>query len=454
MLISFSVGNFRSFGEEQTLNMTSSKRFSDHPGHLIRIGTADKFVLRTALLYGANAAGKSNLIRAMAFAQKAIIEPRGRGPISEPFRFGSDKDRKPSSFEFRFLIEDHVFVYGFDINGRKIDSEWLFVCKGDDELCIFERDDKGNTKLGTTYQNFLDHDRILVKTLKALISLPLRLDQLFLSRACGLPEEVQGIILGAVIRWLTKELVILNASHRSFDILDRLHRNPEFLRFSGEFLRNVGTGVGELKLEEDERDAEDWERKYLPLYGPDQRPPFYQEDRDIRQKNDDPSRVIDRRLLAVHERGGDHAFLPFSEESDGTQQLLHLMPVLASPGQGGKVVVLDELDRSLHPLICWEFIRFFSESCPGTHKQLIVTTHEAHLLNQDLLRRDEYWFVEKDVQQQSQLVPLSGFSIRNDLQVAKGYLNGRFGAIPMIGPMDSLEKLLSEGLNSEVHNAP
>ena len=118
------------------------------------------------------------------------------------------------------------------------------------------------------------------------------------------------------------------------------------------------------------------------------------------------------------------------------------------------MVVLDELDRSLHPLICWEFIRFFSESCPGTHKQLIVTTHEAHLLNQDLLRRDEYWFVEKDVQQQSQLVPLSGFSIRNDLQVAKGYLNGRFGAIPMIGPMDSLEKLLSEGLNSEVHNAP
>ena len=115
--------------------------------------------------------------------------------------------------------------------------------------------------------------------------------------------------------------------------------------------------------------------------------------------------------------------------------------------------MIDELDRSLHPLICWEFIRFFSESCPGAKRQLIVTTHEAHLLNQDLLRRDEYWFVEKDDAQQSRLVPLSDFNVRNDFKIAKGYLQGRFGAIPMIGSMTALEQLLQCEITQEGANA-
>ena len=100
-------------------------------------------------------------------------------------------------------------------------------------------------------------------------------------------------------------------------------------------------------------------------------------------------------------------------------------------------------------MLCWEFIRFFSDSCPGACKQLIVTTHEAHLLNQELLRRDEYWFVEKDANQQSHLVPLSEFSIRNDLQLQKGYLQGRFGAIPVIGSMDELQRLLECPANGD-----
>ena len=107
-----------------------------------------------------------------------------------------------------------------------------------------------------------------------------------------------------------------------------------------------------------------------------------------------------------------------------------------SPADQNKVVVIDELDRSLHPLLCWEFIRFFSETRPGDRKQLIVTTHEAHLLDQKLLRRNEYWFVEKDAAQQSRLVSLSDFNIRNDLQIEKGYLQGRFGAIPVIGSIE------------------
>jgi AAA15 family ATPase/GTPase len=95
-------------------------------------------------------------------------------------------------------------------------------------------------------------------------------------------------------------------------------------------------------------------------------------------------------------------------------------------------------------LICWEFIRLFSETAPAVHKQLIVTTHEAYLLNQKLLRRDEYWFAEKDGEQQTRLVSLSDFKVRNDLQLENGYLHGRFGGIPIMGPATDLEELLTK----------
>jgi uncharacterized protein len=152
--------------------------------------------------------------------------------------------------------------------------------------------------------------------------------------------------------------------------------------------------------------------------------------------------IVERQLLSEHYIAPRKYFLPFSEESDGTQALLHLMPVLMSSPESPLVVVLDELDRSLHPIICWELVRFFSESCPGVQRQLIVTTHEAHLLNHELLRRDEFWFAEKDEKQQTQLVSLDEFKIRNDLKVERGYLQGRFGAVPMIGGMHDLEALL------------
>jgi hypothetical protein len=129
------------------------------------------------------------------------------------------------------------------------------------------------------------------------------------------------------------------------------------------------------------------------------------------------------------------------------------MPVLSPTAHSSRVVVIDELDRSLHPLLCSEFIKFYSESCPGSRRQLIVTTHEVQLLDQELLRRDEYWFVEKDKKQQTQLYSLSEFNIRNDLKVRKGYLAGRFGAIPVIGGMQQLEGLLQCKEAEEAPNA-
>jgi len=456
MLVSFSVSNFRSFGEEETLNMIASNKLSDHPTHRLELPSTDKGILRTAVIYGANAAGKSNLVRAMSFAQQCIVRGSERPVVTEPFRFGCDDVGRPSSFEFRFLIGDHVFSYGFDITQRNIESEWLTVRVRDDDVVIFERDNTGSTRIDDGAQRVFSADPVMKSTLDDLHRIPLRGHQLFLSRAKNIPDESQGKTLRSVIRWLTQDLVILRPNHQTFDIVDQLAGDGEFCQFAAEFLRNVGTGVCGLRVEEQERRVLDWERSFIESAGLDGRSlgtfRFGRDDTDIRMKEGDPDQVVERRLVADHDSATADMALPFGEESDGTRQLLHFMPFLAAVADASKVVVIDELDRSLHPLICWEFIRFFSETSLLSRKQLIVTTHEAHLLNQELLRRDEYWFVEKDNKQQSRLVPLSEFKVRNDLQLERGYLQGRFGAIPMIGSMAELEKLL-ESRQQEQMNA-
>ncbi len=457
MLVSFSVANFRSFGDEVTLNMLASNKFDDHPNHLVPIGKSGKSLLRAGMIYGANAAGKTNLVRAIDFARRFIRDPNARS-LYAPFRFRSGSGQHPGSFEFRMLIGERVFVYGFDILNSKVISEWLSVLKNDDELQLFERDETGAiTVFENTSRQFPDDDTTF-KTLDSLKRLPLRVEQLCLNRALSLPEKAQGQTLSSVIKWFTSALVVLDAESRTYDsnqLFDRLSEDHRFKSFCSRFLNFVGTGVGAIDLVTTKREGSDLEKRFLPQFVSQRQQsgfnPFARRDTTVVPIPDDPDHVLESTLVSEHHIVPNKYILPFSEESDGTQSLLHLMPILVSPPEQPLVVVMDELDRSLHPLLCWEFVKFFSESCPGSHRQLIATTHEAHLLNQELLRRDEYWFAEKDTEQQTRLVSLDNFRIRNDLKVEKGYLQGRFGAIPLIGGMMALEEMLncSEGTDAK-----
>jgi len=134
--------------------------------------------------------------------------------------------------------------------------------------------------------------------------------------------------------------------------------------------------------------------------------------------------------------------LPFDEESDGTQKLLNLIPAIMHSNSESKVFIIDEVDRSLHPLLTKLVIQFFTQAKPDNGSQLIVTTHDTHLLDQSLVRRDEIWFTEKDDSQQTNLYPLTDMTARNDLRIEKGYLQGRFGGIPFLATAEVIEKIL------------
>ena len=455
MLVSFSVSNFRSFGEEVTLNMVASNKLTDHLHHRVPIAETGQHLVRSAVLYGANGSGKSNLIKAMAFAQQMISgQQSDRFSGVDYFRFKGSSRSEPSSFEFRFLLGQKVFAYGFDLISYRVDSEWLTLVKGDDDSVIFERDAEGAVVVGPAARKWHGDDRMLVSTLDLLAKLSVRPHQLFLNLLGSFPDATTGATLASIIQWLTKDLVILDPVPRTCDILDRLDQDANFRGFAEQFLNRVDTGIGTLTFEKTRRKSRDYSRDVYKVAEDSVEYNYnaagFSDDSDEIPDPNDPTKVIVRRLQANHDVAGKSFSLPFGEESQGTQQLLHYLPILSAAGGRSTVVVIDEFDRSLHPLLCEELIRFFSEHHQRVSTQLIVTTHEVQLLSQDLLRRDEYWFVEKDQTQQSRLVSLSDFNVRNDLQVRKGYLQGRFGAIPVIGNTDELNRLInceSEGNN-------
>ncbi|MBL4883092.1 MAG: ATP/GTP-binding protein [Planctomycetaceae bacterium] len=443
MLINFTVENFRSFGAEQTLNLVANKSDKAHPGHSAPIADTDQKVLRTALIYGANASGKSNLVKAMDFARDMILTgvPPNRKISREQFRFAENRDQ-PSGFEFRFQVENQIFVYGFTVTSEEVLEEWLSATneKGK-EIGVFDRTGKEISfgdlnKVGESGDFSLD-------VLKALEQLGTRQNQLLLNKIVDLDSDRRGELLGKVVWWFDDCLSIIEPESRFSRLLERLDEDSDFCDFVSEFLSSVSTGITSLRIDQTPIDSDKLPKEMInDLQSEDVVSISLSSSMSLSIDPDDSTKVIRRNLASTHSVDGTDYSLPFREESDGTQQLLHLLPALYYLKNQKRVFVIDEIDRSLHPLLSHAFLKFFLESCPGSEQQLIMTTHEAHLLDTDLLRRDEIWFTEKDDSQQTHLHSLSDMSVRKDLRLEKGYLQGRFGGIPFIGGMDHLKELV------------
>lgn len=442
MLINFYVKNFRSIRDEIQLNMVSDGRYKNHLDHREPVLGMDKHALKLGVIYGANAAGKSNIVRAIDFAQEMVLDSEAaiRRLASNQFAKRTDK---PSEFQIQFQTEGYQFDFGFELKEQKVVAEWLIV-EGSEhsrrESMVYER--KGEELEIGKLTAFSD-GKATNELLQTLSSLGIKDEELLLNKVLeSSAESKRGTILNAAIDWFRHSLKIILPQSSFASLLTYLDKDEGFRDWSAGFLSSVDTGIGELSIKKDPIDSESIPpalAKSLQAGAPaiPLAPGI-----ELAADEMDSSRVVRRNLRSKHTAGDDDFELPFADESDGTQRFLELLPALypqaTVENDRSTVYIIDELDRSLHPLLSRAFLQFFTDASRGKQNQLIITTHETHLLDSDLLRRDEIWFVEKGPEQASTLSSLSEFKIRNDLKLERGYLHGRFGAIPFVKGLERL----------------
>lgn len=447
MLLSFSITNFRSFREEQTLSLVASNRQGNLLGHLRPIPDDDHQVLPIAVIYGANGAGKSNWVKGLAFVQRQVLfgNKPGRPIPWQPYLLGKEAPQDPSSFNLQFISGQHAFAYGFRSTASTVTEEWLVLLRHGRELILFERltQPDGSVVIepgeALTGDGFGDHAKVV-----ALARVGVRANQLFLAAIRGsLDEAAYGPLVQEALSWFAALRIVLPEAD-FLPLADWIARDPAFVEFAGEFLRDADTGVQRLKVETVEigeaglglppdllkelvEETPPGEVRVRRIHGLG----------DLIAQRDADLRIRVRRLFAEHHNeGGAPVAFPFEEEADGTQRLTHLLPAVYQLRQQPRVYVVDEIDRSLHPLLALKFIEYFLTACQGGRGQLILTTHETQFLDQELLRRDEYWFATRDHQKGTELYSLDEYRVRTDLRLDKGYLYGRFGAVPLLGGLE------------------
>lgn len=427
MLLQFAVENFLSFRDKTVFSMRAAANVERGPEAPDVVRGSD--IARCAALYGANASGKSNFIKALSFAQELVVlgvEEPGR-ILTRPFRLDAATAGAPSSFEFYLRsATGRTYCYGFVVRPEAIVHEWLSELDGENEVEIFNRD-------GGSFTFALPAEDPALELL-TLVGSATRDNQLFLRTAREFKLDRFPRAFADVLAWFKLTLVIIDPEAKYGPLIAQTDKDPQFREFLGEILRRADTGISEIqtirrKLTKDERVS-------LSNAG-ERRGHDVEEERGrahYASEGDDVFRV-ELRLRHGSEASEDEGVFELSEESDGTVRLLDLSPVLFH-ARGPLVFIVDELDRSLHTALSrWLVERFVAEGA-GTTSQLIFTTHDTNLLDLESLRTDSIWFAEKNERGVSLLYSLAEFKAEQVAQLRKNleqaYLVGRFGGVPRL----------------------
>ncbi|GBR75137.1 hypothetical protein AA700_0407 [Acidiphilium acidophilum DSM 700] len=412
MLVEFRVKNFRSFRDEAILNLVASRDKTNEETAVMATGNKSvPRLVRTAGIYGPNAGGKSNLVRAMQLLRGIVKDSatlQAGQPINvQPFRLDPVATEQPIEYEITFLLDDVRYQFGFRLTPHKILSEWLIVYKSTQPATWYDR----NFDQHTQKYDYKFSAQLLGA--KGVWCEATRENALFLSTAVQLNSEQ----LRPVFAFLTNGLVIFeNGSGPVPDYtISHIARNKaDSVR---EFLSAADTGIADIRLIK--RQGFMGTMKVDLATG--QFEPLPAEPREITVPTFE------------HKANSGSAEFDFHDESEGTQKLFALAGPVFEILERGQVLIVDELDRSLHALLVRQLIGMFQN--PDLNQkgaQLIFTTHDTSLLDGELLRRDQIWFAEKDEDQASHLYPLSDFSPRKGEALERGYLAGRYGGVPIL----------------------
>ncbi len=438
MLVRFSVKNLFSFDQQASLSMVAGKTQA-HPDHLVKgLRKSDPKLLKSAVIYGANAAGKTNLAKAMGLARQIIIrgiEPNSLLPFF-PFRLRTGAKNEAAEIEFEIALSEAIFSYSFSFRSDAILSERLVRIGPASEKEVFSRIGSGanpEIKLSPAFHGETAKDRQYYE----FVAKGTRPNQLFLTEAVS--RNAKGLYR-EVYDWFARKLTIIFPD-TELGQRESLIRSDERLRKGYlEYFKTFDIGLEGLNVEEFELENAvyafpetfkiDIKKKLKPGVSIEGiNPTTGQRVLFTTKENGD---VIALSLQFLHKNNeGKNIHFELNEESDGTKRLVDLIPALVQFHDEESVFFIDELDRSLHPSLSRAFLETFYQSSHA-RSQLLVTTHDIDLLDLNALRKDEIWFVEKDKLGASRVYSLEEFKPRFDNDIRKGYMLGRFGAIPVI----------------------
>lgn len=424
MLVQFSVKNFMSFKEKQVFSMEAGTG-NENLSNIHETQEMNERLLKTTALYGANASGKTNLMKAFSTAIMMIRLSNNRQPGEklmemEPFAFDEKNKNEPCEFEFIFWANSNKYVYGFKADKNKIHEEYLYQYFSAKATRIFERTNCNDYK-------FLQSDE---GKLNSIRSQNLE-NKLFLSTATTWNYDKTKepyLWFAQLIDTYSGGMELTPFSLEAYNN----DENDELKKFTLRLLEEADIIIKDYNVEVEETEMDSnmlMQLKNLNV------PPHV-----IIPK----TKVIKNITIAhevINENNESEIYnLNFLNESSGTRILFSIAPILKDVFERGKVILIDEIERSLHPKLVEMIIKFFhnSEINKG-NAQLIFNTHDTNLLSLDLFRRDQIWFAEKDSKKgATELYPLDDFSVRKTENIQKGYLNGRYGAIPFVATGDSL----------------
>lgn len=414
MLVEFRVENFRSLRQEQVLSLVASKDKTLQDTHTMSTGLkAAPRLLHSAVIYGSNASGKSNLLKAMQYmrgvvAESATVIQPGQAFAVQPFRLDDQSAQEPTAFEVTCIIDGVRYQYGFSMTTERIVSEHLLVYKAFKPQRWFER--QYDEQTGKDVYEFGSG----LKGPKNLWEGATRPNALFLSMAVQLNSDA----LRPLFDWFVNGLVIFNEQAQlNPQVSIQMLRQTEGRHQICDFLSAADMSISDIEV--------------VTRKVPGQAVHFDLASGKTELRNEE---VEEHQLRFLHVTEHGQAVFDLMDESNGTRNLLFLAGPVLDILNKGLTLLIDELDTSLHTLLVRELVRLFHRPEVNTGgAQLIFTTHDTSLLDApDLFRRDQIWFVEKDLDQASKLVSLSEFSPRKNEALERGYLIGRYGAIPLL----------------------
>lgn len=438
MFLRFVVDNFLSFGEETEFNMIAGN-FRNHKAHVYDETIK---VLRSAAIYGANGAGKSNMIKAIEYLKQIIYDDGVSQSINNSkFKLNQEKSKQPVYFEIEMIINDKIFRYGVEIDNTSVVSEWLVESRiNRKDFMIFERgfDDTGKIKLtfNAAYRK-TSKQKLLIELLEENLLKP---NELLLCKN----EELKIDVISEFRNKIIDDIVIIHPQSKYKHLTAHISSSNEFKNFSNSLLKSFDTGVNKLSIESATIDSyfgdDDDELKEEIITDLENNDGLlmYHKGNDIFCKKVDDSIYVEKLVSSHVDNLGKSVDFDLEDESDGTQRLLDFIPAFNGMLNTQTTFIIDEIDQSLHPALLKSLVaKMMGEK--ETKGQLIFTTHESNLLDLDIFRQDEIWFVEKDKRLgNSVMYSLSEYKPRYDLDIQKGYLKGRFGAIPFLTDLEEL----------------